>query len=100
MFAVLAIRYSAARLDWLMTELDQLYLPHSCDGRGFLSLIDIGESERRSLAKYLYGTYESLWHYARDVLGIKDTGDVDGYIVECCQHHIIQWKNKGLHGEF
>jgi len=123
MFAVPVIRYSAALLDWTMTELnhldirfrkllsmhgahhiksnvDRLYLPRSCGGRGFLSLVDVVECERRSLAEYLCSAEESLLHCARDVLRIKDRGTVDDYLGECRQRRIVHWRNMSLHGEF
>ena len=76
MFAVPVIHYSAALLDWSLTELNQLdikfqkllsmngahhlkgdvdclYLPRNLGGRGFLSVFDIVECERRSLSSYL-----------------------------------------------
>ena len=122
-FAIPVIRYSAALLDWSMTELnhldilfrkllsmhcahhiksnvDWLYLPWSCGGRGFLSLVDIVECERRSLARYLCNTGEKLLLSEREVLRIKDRGTVDDYTVECRQCRIVQWRNKSLHGEF
>ena len=76
MFAIPVIRYSAALLNWSVAELtqldikfwkllsmngahhlegdvDQLYLPRNMSGRGFLSMFDVVNCEKRSLSGYL-----------------------------------------------
>ena len=90
MFAIPVMRYSAALLEWSSTELNQLdvkfrkslsmtgahhlkadidhlYLPRHFGRRGFLSLLDVVECEKRSLSYYLHGATQSLLCYARDI---------------------------------
>jgi len=123
MFAIPVIRYSAALLDWSLTELnqldikfrkllsmsgahhlkgdvDRLYLPRNLGGRGFLSVLDVVECERRSLSSYLHNTTETLLLSARTILRISVMTTVDDFVAEARQRCLQQWRNKALHGEF
>ena len=65
----------------------------SCISHKVLSLVDVVECERRSLARYLCSARERLLLCVRQVLRIKDTGTVNDYLVESRQHRIVQWRN-------
>jgi len=123
MFAVPVIRYAAALLDWSTNELhqldiqfrkllamngahhikgdvDRLYLPRNLGGRGFTSLFDVVQCERRSLSSYLYSTMEVPLQCARNVLKIPVMNTVTDFNDEARQRRLTQWKAKALHGEF
>ena len=44
----------------LKGDVDRLYLPRDMDGRGFLSMLDVIECEKRSLSAYLNNTSETI----------------------------------------
>ena len=52
----------------IKSNVDWLYLPRKYGGRGFISLVDVVECERCSLANHLCSTDEMLLQCARDVL--------------------------------
>ena len=123
MFAVPVIRYSAALLGWTLSEItnierkfrkvltihgahnlksdvDRLYLPRRLGGRGFISIADVIECEKRSFATYLYNTGDYILQCARDVLQVQLRGTKDEYVSEIHRHRLLQWMSKSLHGEF
>ena len=69
-------------------------------GRGFVSLLDVVECEKRSLSYYLHGATQSLLCCVRDILQILIMGGPDDYVTEVRQQRLLQWKGKALHGEF
>ena len=84
----------------LKANIDHLYLPRHFGGRGFLSLLDVVECEKRSLSYYLHGATQCLLCCVRDILQIPIMGGADDYVTEVRQQQLLQWKGKALHGEF
>ena len=122
-FAIPIMHYSAALLEWLSTELNQLdvkfgkllsmngahhlkvdvnrlYLPRHLGGRRFVSLLDVVKCEKQSLSYYLHGATQSVLCCARDILQIPFIGGANNYVTKACQQWLLQWKSKALHGEF
>jgi len=80
--------------------LKAIYLPRNLGGRGFLSVLDVVECERRSLSSYLHNTTETLLLSAKSILRISAMTTVDDFVAEARQRRLQQWRNKSLHGEF
>ena len=114
-FAIPVVHYSAALLEWSSTELNQLdvkfrkllsmngahhlkadiihlYLPRHLVQRGFVSLLDVVECEKRSLSYYLHGATKSLLCCARNILQIPIMGGEDDYVTEARQQQLLQYK--------
>ena len=72
----------------LKGDVDRLYLPRNLGGRGFLSVLDVVECERRSLSSYLQNTTETLLLSARTILGISVMTTVDDFVAEAHQRHL------------
>ena len=69
----------------VLTILKQILTVHTLGGRGFVSLLDVVECEKRSLSYYLHGATQSLLCCARDILQILIMGGADNYVTEVCQ---------------
>ena len=84
----------------LKADINRLYLPRHLGGRGFVSLLDVVECEKRSLSYYLHGATQSLLCYAWDILQIPIMDGADDYATVAHQQQLPQWKGKALLGEF
>jgi len=84
----------------LKGDVDHLYLPRNLGGRGFQSVLDVVECERRSLSSYLYSTTETLLLRAGTILGTSVMTTVDDFVAEAYQRRLQQWRNTALHREF
>ena len=85
---------------YFKADVDRLYLPRHLGGRGFVSLLDVVECEKRSLSCYLHSATEPLLCCARDILQIPVMDGAGDYISEACQQRLLKWRDKALHGEF
>ena len=58
--------------------------------RGFISIVDVIECEKRSFADYLYNTVDYILQCVRDILQIQLVGTKDEYVSEVCHHRLLQ----------
>ena len=122
-WAVPVIRYSASIVDWKNSELlnmdrntrkvlnmyqalqprsivDRLYLPHSEEGKGLLSLEECVNVEKRSLGQYLKMNEDEWLISAWEEGLIKEDEDQQVYKEITSKSLMDEWQNKTMHGQF
>ena len=71
-----------------------IYLPRDMGGRGFLSMMDVVEGEKRSLSAYLHNTPETILLNAKAALRISAMSTVDDFVTDAHQWQLDNWRNK------